>query len=59
MSVALVTKGVICTTSSGTSKGDAIYYCVDLPDIVVSKDISPDLKTAENLSPKLSIKEQD
>jgi hypothetical protein len=40
MSVALVTKGVICTTSSGGMV--PTYYCIDLPDIIVSKDISPD-----------------
>jgi hypothetical protein len=57
MSVALVTKGVICTTSSGGMV--PTYYCIDLPDIIVSKDISPDIITTENLSPKLSIKEQD
>lgn len=59
MSVALVTKGVICTVNSGISYDDFIYYCIDLPDITVSKNISPDIITAENLSPKLSIKEQD
>ena len=59
MSVALATKGVICTTNSGVSYDDFVYYCIDLPDITVSKDISPDIITTENLSPKLSIKEQD
>ena len=59
MSIALATKGVIGTAT--TSGGIIIpsYYCIDLPDITVSKDISPDIITTENLSPKLSIKEQD
>lgn len=59
MSVALATKGVICTTSSGGLQGDSVYYCIDLPDISISKNISPDIIIAEDLSPKLSIKEQD
>lgn len=54
---------LIAITSCGyftkdASVGEAVYYCIDLPDIVVSKDISPDIKTTENLSPRLSIKEQ-
>ena len=35
------------------------YYCVDLPDIVDAKDVSPEVKLLEDLSPKLSIKDQD
>ena len=59
MSIALVTKGVVCTTNSGVSYNDFVYCCVDLPDIAASKDILPGIITAENLSPKLSIKDQD
>ena len=59
MSVALATKGIICTTNSGVSYDDFVYCCIDLPDIAISKNISPAIKTSENLGPKLSIKEQD
>ena len=34
-------------------------YCIDLPDVISSKDVSPDVKLLEDLSPKLSIKDQD
>jgi len=39
--------------------GEVVYYCIDLPDIVSSKDISPEIKTTGNLSPRLSIKNKD
>jgi hypothetical protein len=57
MSIALATKGIICMGE--LLQGDTVYYycCVDLPDVAMSKDMSPDLKTAEDLSPRLSIKE--
>jgi len=38
------------------TKESYIYYCVDLPEVVASKTISPNVETAENLIPRLSIK---
>ena len=55
---------LIAITSCGyftkdASAGSAVYYCIDLPDVIVSKNVSPDVKISKNLNPKLSIKEQD
>ena len=52
MSVALATKGVICT--GGSFQGGVVYYyyCVDLPGVVGSRDVSPKL-TAQSIGVKI------
>lgn len=52
MSLALATKGVICP--GGFSQGTPIYYyyCVELPEVLSSKSVSPAVK-AQNLSTKI------
>jgi hypothetical protein len=66
MSIALATKGVVCVGGFSQGSPEYHYYCVDLPEVLSSKDISPNVEakttgagsrvTVEELSPKLTIK---
>lgn len=54
--IAIVSRGYFTRESISNVSS---HYCVELPEIISSKDVSPEIKALEDLSPVLTIKDQD
>lgn len=52
MSLALATRGVISGFGGGGGGEVPVYYCIDLPEVFASKNVSPKL-TAQNINVKV------